>query len=230
MSDQIPTQASALDNTRLASPSDRFAARLQRNSSAANLRARIVEAEMSNLNQAFQQLGEDDSLVHAASGIVKARRRFIVGAGKSFAHATLLAWELSAGLGQVLLVDEVTVRSLDVLVDVRPSDVLIAFSFRRYQRHTVAVAEAFHACGGHVIGITDSPEAPITRLAQDVVVVPTTSASYADSPTAVTAVIHLLSTLTTASAKGARRRLTERERLHHRLGTYLDRADAAATD
>ncbi|MFG1954854.1 MurR/RpiR family transcriptional regulator [Micromonospora sp. NPDC048830] len=220
--DETQIQSTESDNRSLISPKDRYAARLQMNMSAANLRARVLDAELRNLQRTFDHLGEDDSLVRAASGIVSTRRRFIIGAGKSLAHATLLAWDLAAGLGQVLLVDEVTVRSLDVLLDVRPTDVLVAFSFRRYQRRTVTVAEEFAAQGGLVIGITDAPDAPIARFAHEVVVVPTVSASYADSPTAVAAVIHLLTTLTTASAKGARRRLAERERLHQALDTYLE--------
>lgn len=222
MTDSTTAKPDEPDNQRLSSPRDRYAARIQLNLSAAGLRARIVEAETRNLKQTFDRLSEDDSLVHAAGRVVSARRRFIIGAGKSFAHATLLAWDLSAGLGQVFLIDEVTVRSLDVLLDVRPTDILIAFSFRRYQRHTVAVAEQFRQQGGCVIGITDAEDAPIVRIAQEVVVVPTASASYADSPTAVAAVVHLLSALTTASAKGARRRLSAREHLHQTLGTYLE--------
>jgi len=37
----------------------------------------------------------------------------------------------------------------------------------------------------------------------------------------VAAVVHVLATLTTASAKGARRRLGERDRLNTDLGLYV---------
>jgi DNA-binding MurR/RpiR family transcriptional regulator len=73
-----------------------------------------------------------------------------------------------------------------------------------------------------VIAVTDSATAPIAAIATETVVVPTSSASYADSPTAVAAVIHLLSTLTIASAKGARRRFAEREQLGHILNEYVE--------
>lgn len=210
------------DNRSLHSPEERYAARLQAKSSATALRARIVETELRNLRDTFEHLSEDDALVHASARIVAARRRYILGAGKSFAYATLFAWDLSAGLAQVLLIDEAAVRSIDVLSDVRPTDVLVVFSFRRYQRQSIVIAEQFAAAGGVVIAVTDSIDAPITRHAVESVTVPTASASYADSPTGVAAVIHLLSTLTTASAKGARRRFAEREKLSRILGSYLE--------
>ena len=212
----------AADDRSLTSPGDRYTARLQARSSATALRARIVETELANLRDTFSHLGEDDSLVHASSRIVAARRRYVLGAGKSFAYATLFAWDLSAGLAQVLLIDEGAVRSIDVLSDVRPTDVLVVFSFRRYQRQSIIIAEQFAASGGIVIAVTDAGNAPIARFAAETVTVPTTSASYADSPTGVAAVIHLLSALTTASAKGARRRFAEREKLSRVLGTYLE--------
>lgn len=217
-----PVTAEPATNESLASPEDRYAARLQRKSSSAVLRARIVESEKRNLAETFDHLGEDDALVRAPARIVAARRRYVLGAGKSFAYATLFAWDLSAGLAQVLLIDEAAVRSIEVLTEVRPTDVLIVFSFRRYRRQSLLIAEQFAAAGGTVIAVTDSATAPITAIATETVVVPTSSASYADSPTAVAAVIHLLSTVTIASAKGARRRFAEREQLGHILNDYVE--------
>src|SRR5918994_493581 len=63
-----------------------------------------------------------------------ARRRFIVGSAKSFSYASLLAFDLSAGLSHVTLIDGTVVRGVDVLSDVRSSDVMVAFSLRRYRR------------------------------------------------------------------------------------------------
>jgi len=94
-------------NESLSSPEDRYAARLQKKSSASVLRARIVESEKQNLRDTFDHLSEDDALVRAPARIVAARRRYVLGAGKSLAYATLFAWDLSAGLSQVLLIDEV---------------------------------------------------------------------------------------------------------------------------
>ncbi|HEV7951236.1 MAG TPA: SIS domain-containing protein [Glaciihabitans sp.] len=209
-------------NTSLNSPEERYAARLEKHSSASVLRARVVASEKRNLADTFEHLGEDDALVRAPAKIVAARRRYVLGAGKSFGYAALFAWDLSEGLAQVLLIDETAVRSIEVLSDVRPTDILIVFSFRRYQRRSVVVAQQFAEAGGTVVVITDSPTSPAAAFATEVVTVPTASASHADSPTAVAAVIHLLSTLSIARAKGARRRFAEREQLGKILNTYVE--------
>lgn len=208
-------------NRDLRSPGERYRARMQSTSSAA-LQTRLIAAELENLSEVLGRLTADGSVRRAASLTVAARRRFVVGAGKSHAYASLLAADLSAAVAQVSLVDDSSLSTLDLLSDVRESDVLIAFSFRRYRRSTVAVAEQFAAAGGTVIAITDDPAAPVARWASECVEVVTDSASYADSPTAVAATIHLLATLTTASAKGARRRFADRDRVSAALGIYLD--------
>lgn len=210
------------ENRRLSSPGERFGARLQRRSSAA-LQNRVIDQETRNLAEAFQRVAADGSVGRAAATVVAARRRFVMGAGKAFAYASLLAIDLSAGMSNVTLVDGTVVRHLDVLGDVRDTDVLVAISLRRYRRETIAVAEQFAAAGGSLVAITDAADAPLASIAGDAIVVPTDSASFADSPTSVAAVVHLLTTLTTASAKGARRRLAERDRLAGELDIYWER-------
>lgn len=210
------------DNFLLRSPGERFGARLQGNSSSAALQARIMEREAQNLHEAFDQLSAEGSVVRAASVIVAARRRILAGAGKSFAYANLLAADLSAGLSQVTLVDGSTVRALDVLADIRGTDVLVAFSLRRYRRDTISLGTEFARRGGQLVVVTDDAGSPLCSAATVSVVVPTGSASFADSPTAVAAATHLLGTLTTASSKGARRRLAERDRISSALELYVD--------
>lgn len=214
--------AAEAENRRLTSPDARYGARLRRRSSASALLAAVVEAERANLAHTMAELQADGSLERAAAKIVAARRRFVLGTAKSRAHATLLHLELSASLAGVSLIDEAAVRAIDVLSDVRPTDVLAAFSFRRYARRTITVARAFAEAGGHVVAITDDTASPLAAVGHTTVVVGTGSASYADSPTAISAVTHALATLTAASAKGARRRLARREELARTLSTYSD--------
>ena len=161
-------------------------------------------------------------MVRAAALIVASRRRFVGGTGKSYAYASLLAAELSEGLSNITVVADPTVRPVDLLADVRESDVLVTFSFRRYGRGTVNFAREFVARGGSLVAVTDDPAAPVAAFADVTITVSTESVSFTDSPTAVCAVVHLLSTLTTASAKGARRRLAERDAASAALGMYWD--------
>jgi DNA-binding MurR/RpiR family transcriptional regulator len=208
-------------NRELASPQDRYDARLQRRSST-QLQRRVVEQERASIEEALDQILADDSIARAAARIVAARRRFIAGSAKSYSYASLLAFDLSAALSQVTLIDGTVVRGIDVLSDVRSSDLMVAFSLRRYRRDTVELARRFSEAGGELVAVTDFEDAPLAKIADQCIYVATGSASYVDSPTVVASVLHVLATLTTASAKGARRRLGERDRLNTELGLYVN--------
>ncbi|MEV0795942.1 SIS domain-containing protein [Kribbella sp. NPDC050459] len=208
-------------NRELVSPHERYDARLQRRSSAM-LQRRVVEQERASIDGALDQILTDESIAQAAARIVAARRRFIIGSAKSFSYASLLAFDLGVGLSQVTLIDGTVVRGVDVLADVRSNDLMVAFSFRRYRRDTVEVARRFVEAGGELVAVTDFEDAPLAKLADQCIYVATGSASYVDSPTVVASVLHVLATLTTASAKGARRRLVERDRLNTELGLYVN--------
>src|SRR3954449_11513859 len=101
-------------NRELASPPERYDARLQRRSSAL-LQRRVVEQERASIDEALDQILTDESIAQAAARIVAARRRFIVGSAKSFSYASLLAFDLGAALSQVMLIDGTVVLRVDVL-------------------------------------------------------------------------------------------------------------------
>lgn len=208
-------------NDALTSPPQRYAARLRGQPSAIALQARLIAQEQVTFLEAMDHFSHNGCLAEAAALTVSARRRFVVGSGKSFAYANLLAIDLAAGLSHVTLLDGISAQHIDVLTDLRDTDVLIAFSMRRYRRSTVDLAEQFHRRGAAVIGITDSASSPLASFSRVLIKVPTNSASFADSPTAVAAATHLLSALATASAKGARRRLATRDELASQLDLYV---------
>jgi DNA-binding MurR/RpiR family transcriptional regulator len=115
---------------------------------------------------------------------------------------------------------------------VHDSDVMIAISLRPYRRYTLEVAAPFVAAGGSLVLVTDSATAPLVPYASEAVVIaarpPGTDVSDrlhpetpAASPAAVWLVLDILTALSSASAKGAQRRLAERERLAVELGLYL---------
>lgn len=194
---------------------------LQRRS-ASLLKHRVLDLEERRIAETLAWAREDPSLERAAALIVSARRRFVIGASTSFTYASLLAAELGAAIANVTLVDGTIVRPLDVLSDVRSSDVMIAVSLTRYRKYTVDVAVPFAKAGGRLVVITDSPDAPLVPYATESIIVKPSTRAGETAPTTVAVVIHLLATLITASAKGAARRLVERERLAASLGVYVD--------
>lgn len=221
-------RAERLHDRTLSSPHDRFGERLKTNATAEVLQTRLMQAEVASLNTTFEHLTESGALPAAAAALLGARRRYIVGAGKSATYAALLAADLSAALSNVFSVDGQSLTELTVLTDVRATDVLVVFSLRRYRAESVRFGRLFAEAGGTLVVVTDTADAPLASLASCLVIVQTSSASYADSPTSVAAVCHVLSALTAASAKGARRRLTLRDRISATLGLY--HAEPIATD
>lgn len=214
--DRVATEV----NRRLTSPDLRLTARVDPDREARELLGRILDREQANLRRTLQDLQANGALELAADRITAARRRFVAGGLKSAAYATLLAADLTASMPHVQFVPDTAAAAVDLLADVRRSDVLVVFSLRRYSRRTVALAQGFHAAGGQVIAVTDDADGPVARHSDVAVVVATSSLSYADSPTAVAAVVHVLATLATAGAKGARRRLQRRSEVARALRIY----------
>jgi DNA-binding MurR/RpiR family transcriptional regulator len=204
----------------LASPQQRFGARLRANASAEMLQAKLMDTELASLRHTFEHMRTTNALPAASAALLAARRRYVAGAGKSGAYAALLNADLSATLSNVFLVGGHGLSELAVLSDVRASDVLVVFSLRRYRRETVRFGRLFHEAGGRLVVVTDSAGSPLAGFADALVLVDTGSASYADSPTSVAATCHVLSTLTAASAKGARRRLARRDEISATLDLY----------
>lgn len=204
----------------LTTQSNRFTARLENRGSAAVLRDRALAKERELFASTVDALRQDPALLEAAGLIVGARRRYIAGDGKSRAYAALLTADLTAGMSNVYPVDNAAVTPLDVLADVRETDTLVCFSFGQYRRTTLQLAEGFVTAGGRLVVVTDGPASPLATLTDTVIMVSTDSESYANSQTGVALVCHLLSTLTVASAKGAKRRLVLRDRIAGQLELY----------
>ncbi|MFC7529892.1 MurR/RpiR family transcriptional regulator [Actinoplanes sp. GCM10030250] len=207
--------------TRPSTPAERFDRNVQRRS-AHVLKQRVLEQQRAEFDKALAWAADQDAIERAAALIVSARRRYLIGHGKSHSYAALLASDLTAGLSGVNLVDGASVRPLDLLSDIRQGDLLIAVSMERYRRETVDVANVYVRHGGELILITDSEDSPLSEVATTSIVIGTYTASFANSPTSVVLALHLLATLTIASSKGAGRRLRDRDALAVELGLYMD--------
>ncbi|GLY06769.1 MULTISPECIES: SIS domain-containing protein [Actinoplanes] len=205
----------------MTTPAERFDRNVQRRS-AKVLKQRVLEQQRAEFGKALAWAAEHDAIERAAALIVSARRRFLLGYGKSHGYASLLATDLSGGLSGVHLVGDGALRPLDVLGDIRQGDLLVAVSMERYRRETVEVASAYVRHGGDLVLITDAEDAPLAGAATARIVIGADSASFANSPTAVALALHLLATLTIASSKGAGRRLRDRDALAAELGLYVE--------
>ncbi len=218
--EELRERAAAEADRRLSSPDLRLTARLGDRADSRELLGRILDREHDNLQRTLEKLQANGALELAAARITAARRRFVAGGLKSAAYASLLAADLTASMPYVTHVPDTVAAAVDLATDVRNGDVLVAFCLRRYSRRTVALAREFHAAGGTVVAVTDDADGPLAAHCDVPVVVSTSSLSYADSPTAVATVVHVLATLATAGAKGARKRLDRRSQVARALEIY----------
>ncbi|MEU6854756.1 SIS domain-containing protein [Actinacidiphila alni] len=206
-------------NDELRSPAARFAARLSP-AARAGLLPRMTVRESDNVATTLSELHDSGALSLAADALLAGRRRWVTGHRRSHAFAHLLATDLAAVLGQVALVGGPAGREIEALTDSGPQDVLVAFALRRYDSATLRLTGAFADLGATVIAITDDAGGPLAARADICLTAVTASTSYADSPTAVTAVAHALATLAAARSKAAGRRLARREQAVALLSAY----------
>lgn len=200
----------------------RLAGRAHRRPGPAERIERIAEQDGANIAATLRTLAGNGSLELAASAIVAARRRYVVADRKSYAYAHLLGHDLQAFLREVLVVDGLVNRPLDVLADLSSADIAICFSLRRYARSVLLTARHIAQAGATVIGVTDDSASELATIASIPLVVETTSQSLFDSPAAVASTLHALVTLVALRARGTRFRLARRDELAQTLAVYAD--------
>ncbi|WP_448321789.1 MurR/RpiR family transcriptional regulator, partial [Streptomyces sp. CO7] len=205
--DDLRRLAERENGVRLSTPDLRFTSR-EPNAEPQERSAlrRMIAEEEANLHRTLADLQANGGLELAASALLGARRRWILGDLKSGGYASLLATDLTSSLRDVTLVQPGTGPAVNAISDAHANDALVVFSFRNYSDLTVAVAREFQALGATVIALTDSYSSPVCVHATHVLAVDTRSESPHHSPTAVTATAHVLAALATAGAKGAARR------------------------
>lgn len=93
------------------------------------------------------------------------------------------------------LLDAIGGIGLDTLARATPDDVLFAASVSPYTRMTVEIAEYAQRNKIPIVAITDSEVAPLARIADDVVLVQTRSASFFHTMTPAFAVAEVLGAL-----------------------------------
>jgi DNA-binding MurR/RpiR family transcriptional regulator len=204
---------------RLASPDLLFTSRVGYTGERASLRS-VLRREQDNLAQTLGTFQVNGALEMAAAAILASRRRWVIGDMKSMGYAALFASDLSTALRDVNLISPTSAAAITALSDAHSTDSLTAFSFRNYSMFTLGVASEFHRLGGTIIAVTDDYASPICDVADHVLAVTTGSDSATHSPTAVTAVGHILASLSGAGAKGASRRSRRLHELAEAMQCY----------
>lgn len=185
--------------------------------SASLLKSRLLQSEQVVLETALAAFREDAAFERASAHIARSRRRLILGRGSSQSYAIVFAAALKESLSQVLLVSPPGLDHLDVLADVRNTDVLFAICMRPYRRDTVEISKLYVAAGGTLLLITDSADSPLSAFASEQIIVPVSEHELETPNLGVLLAVQVLAQLASASSKGAIRRTQERERVSELL-------------
>ncbi len=175
----------------------------------ADLRAVADAVTPASLEQAAALLSSGEGWIH------------VFGQRASAAVASYAYFLLNPMLPNVIQVEAGESALADRLIGIGPEDRLLVVTLRRYARVTTDVAAYFQDAGAPVVLITDSPAAPATKHATEVLVC--AADSPGPFPTATTAVFTvelLAATLLARDPDGAGRRLEDAERIWGRFGTY----------
>ncbi|WP_209606545.1 MurR/RpiR family transcriptional regulator [Sinorhizobium kostiense] len=136
-----------------------------------------------------------DAMVSIATRLATARHVFSIGLRSSHTVAWHLHYILSMIGKTSVLLDAIGGTGPDMLARAHSDDVLVAASVFPYTRVTVEIAEYAHRHGIPVVAITDSEVAPLTRFADDFVLVQTKSPSFFHTMAPAFAVAEVLGAL-----------------------------------
>ncbi len=160
--------------------------------SGQELVAAMLQTDMETLRQTDAAL-DRESLHRAVGRILAARTVYLVGVRSSATLVSFLNYYLRNMMDNVHLVAPGDVCEMfEQLVRVGPEDVVVAASFPRYSTCTIKTLQFCRNSGAGLVAITDSPQAPVARLAHHVLLAKSERVSFVDSLVAPLSVINAL--------------------------------------
>jgi len=153
--------------------------------------AAMAKLEQHNIERTLESI--DRSAFRAvAATLFKADHVFTFGLGISAYLADLAAYLFTEhGLRSTCLATRYT-SPREQLVTLRPTDVVLAFSFSPYSRQTLEVLEEATARGANTIVVTDLTTAPAVGLARQALVVSSHGMTFTNATAAVSVLLNAL--------------------------------------
>ncbi len=144
----------------------------------------------------LSSLNDDKAFSEACELLAKAPSVYIFGLRSSFPAAYFLSICLEQIRHNVHLLDVATGKFPEQINRLNPSDLVVAFSFPRYLKEPVVMAEEARNKQCQIISFSDSALSPVGLLSDIALVSPYASASFFNSSTAIFALINALLTQT----------------------------------
>jgi DNA-binding MurR/RpiR family transcriptional regulator len=126
--------------------------------------AKVMERDRQHIQETIHTIDEK-AFEQLVDQLVQTDKIYVSGLRTSFPAASWLSFTLGVVRGNVQLLRPETDDYLLAISEMNQYTTLIAISFHRYLKETVKVAQLAKEQGAFVIGITDSPVAPIRKYA-----------------------------------------------------------------
>ena len=152
----------------------------------------MVRYEMANITDFTAELNTE-LIDRLAREMTAASEVYIVGVRSSAPMGVYAAHILSA-VGVKTRKIDVAENYVDGVVNMDRSGLVLALDFTRYHRGTLVLLNMLRKNGFRIAAITDSPEAPVARVANYSLCVPRRSYDYTDSFVTTTMLLNVLAT------------------------------------
>lgn len=128
---------------------------------------KVMNADMDNIRRTLD--GVDEKVMEQiVEEIHNARRVYILGMRSSSVLANYLGFYLNFILKDVVVVNAGALDVFDHLINITKDDLLITISFPRYAKRTFEIVDFANTQGATIVGITDSPMAPLVSMVKHV--------------------------------------------------------------
>ncbi|MEM0987879.1 MAG: MurR/RpiR family transcriptional regulator [Pseudomonadota bacterium] len=200
----------------------RFLQRLEAEGGTSELIAGLAAATMTNLEDLWTR-NDPGAMDAAADRLLGAGQVMVLGLGAADSLANQFAYVARMAFGHVRAIPSRASVETDDIQWLGPGDLLIAMTFQPYRSETLAGAQQALDQGAEVLGITDSPASPLTRLATQTLSGPTHTPQFFVSNVAITALLEgLTATCVARAGETARARIEEFHARRQTRGIYED--------
>ncbi len=140
----------------------------------------VFKNDINNIKDTMEYL-DQASYEEAVDTIFKAKKVYIMGLRSSIFVAKYLAYYLNYILDDIVIIRMDMGEPYEQMTKISDGDVFIPISFPRYSKKTYKVVNFAKERGAKVVAITDSINAPISKLSDTVVTVKNNMVSFIDS-------------------------------------------------
>lgn len=187
---------------------------------------KVLQADAEKIRQTAETISHDDFQT-AVDAILRANHVYILGVRSAAPLANFAGYYMNYMFENVRVVTVSGAGEMfESLVNIKPDDVVIAFSFPRYSSATLKAVQYCRQVGATVIGITNSHLSPLAENSDYVLIAKSDMVSLVDSLVAPLSVVNaLLVAVASAREQEVQKSLGTLERVWEEYNIYEKRVD-----